>query len=104
MHEEVLYRRKGTVVRRMSLEPGGASAWHVDACHRVSVVLSGERLSIEFRDGGDVQEVEVHAGQVDWDEPSTRVHRAVNSGRQRYEEVVTFVLERPDQDPQPRVE
>jgi oxalate decarboxylase/phosphoglucose isomerase-like protein (cupin superfamily) len=104
MQEGVLYRQKGALVRRMILEPGESSAWHVDNCHRVSVVLSGERLQIQFRDGGSAQEVNVAAGQVDWDAPTAEVHRAVNTGRQRYEEVVTFFLERPDQDPQPRAE
>lgn len=104
MQEEVLYRQKGALVRRMVLKPGDSSAWHVDDCHRVTVVLSGERLHIEFRDGGEAQEVSVAAGQVGWDAPTAQVHRAVNTGRQRYEEVVTFFLDRPDQDPQPLAE
>lgn len=48
-----------------------------------------------------MQEVTVSAGQVDLDHPSDRVHRAVNSGRQRYDEVVTFFLDHEDQNPQP---
>ena len=103
MQEEVLFRQKGILVRRMVLEPGDASAWHIDNCHRVTVVVSGERLAIELKDGGETHEVHVQAGQVDWDEPSAAVHRAVNTGRERYEEVVTFLLERPDQDPQPKL-
>jgi hypothetical protein len=39
--------------------------------------------------------------QVDWDEPGHEVHRAVNVGRQPYEEVVMFLLAYPSQTPQP---
>ena len=101
MREGVLYRRKAVVVRRLRLEPGEASAWHRDACHRVSVVLSGTRLAIERRAGGNTHYVKVSAGQVDWDEPGHEVHRAVNVGRQAYEEVVVFLLAYPGQTPQP---
>ena len=38
---------------------------------------------------------------ADWDEPESRVHRAVNVGLTPYEEVVTFFLEAPGADPQP---
>src|SRR5262245_20978500 len=31
--------------------PGEATKWHTDPLHRVSVVLKGEALRIEFRDG-----------------------------------------------------
>jgi quercetin dioxygenase-like cupin family protein len=101
MIEEILYRRKAVLVRRMRLEPGEASRWHRDACHRVTVVLSGEHLAIEFRSGGPPHESRIRAGQVDWDKPSSRVHRAVNVGRDRYEEVVTFLLAYSGQNPQP---
>ena len=40
-------------------------------------------------------------GEVDWSEPSDRVHRAVNVGKEVFEEVVTFFLDRPDAVPQP---
>jgi hypothetical protein len=36
------------------------------------------------------------AGQVDWTEPSERVHRAVNIGQQPYEEVTIFFVDRAD--------
>ncbi len=101
MKEEVHYRRRGALVRRMRLEPGESSPWHVDVCERVTVVLSGDRLTIEMRDGGEALDVPVHPGLVGWDEPTAAVHRAVNSGSSPYEEVVTFFLDRPDQDPQP---
>jgi len=40
-------------------------------------------------------------GEVDWSEPSDRVHRAVNVGREVFDEVVIFFLDRPDAVPQP---
>ena len=40
-------------------------------------------------------------GEVDWSEPSDRVHRAVNVGQEVFEEVVTFFLDRSDAVPQP---
>ena len=102
MAQEVLYRRSGVLVRRMMLEPGQASPWHRDVCHRVTVVLSGRRLAMEFLAGGPVHEAEVRAGQVDWSAPSSQVHRAINIGHDRYEEVVTFFLGYRGQNPQPR--
>jgi quercetin dioxygenase-like cupin family protein len=101
MRLQVLYRRKALLVRRMRLEPGEASAWHRDACHRVSVVLSGDRLAIEYKAGGPTHEVRVQVGQVDWDEPGSKLHRAVNAGRQPYKEVVMFLLAHARQNPQP---
>src|SRR5574341_552913 len=101
MRQDVIYRRKAVLVRRLRLEPGEASAWHRDVCHRVSVVLSGSRLVIERQRGGSTHEVRVRAGQVDWDKPGSELHRAVNLGRQPYEEVVMFLLDYPGQDPQP---
>ena len=99
--QEVLHHRGNCLVRRQRLAPGEASPWHRDLFHRVTVVLSGDLLSIEFRDGGETQTWEVRAGEVDWVEPSDRVHRAVNAGKEVFEEVVTFLMDRPDADPQP---
>ncbi len=73
-------------------------------CDRVTVIFSGDRLAIEFRDSVAIQEFDVQAGQVDWDEPTSEVHRAINVGRRRYEEVVTYFLSEPGQDPHPIVE
>ena len=56
---------------------------------------------IEFHDGGDTHWVTVTPGQVGWDEPSNRIHRAVNVGEQPYEEVTIFLLDHPDAEPQP---
>jgi hypothetical protein len=46
-----------------------------------------------------------HQAHTNWsaDRAAEQGH-AVNAGRERYEEIVTFLLDRPDQDPQPRAE
>jgi hypothetical protein len=51
MLEEVLHRREGTLVRRLRLEPGEATRWHIDLSPHVTVVLQGSSLQIDFRDG-----------------------------------------------------
>jgi quercetin dioxygenase-like cupin family protein len=99
---EVLFHRGTTLVRRQRLAPGEVMPWHRDPFHRVTVVLSGDLIAIEFRDGGESHRVAITPGQVDWDVPSDRVHRAVNAGQQTYEEVTVFLLDRPDAVPQPR--
>ena len=63
--------------------------------------LRGDLLAIEFRDGGAAERVEVQPGEVDWDEPTERVHRAANVGDEPFEEIVIFLLDEPDADPQP---
>ena len=99
--QEILHHRGNYLVRRQRLRPGEATPWHRDPFHRVTVVLSGDKLSIEFRDNGEALPWQVKVGEVDWSEPSDRVHRAVNVGTQVFEEVVTFFMDRPDSDPQP---
>jgi quercetin dioxygenase-like cupin family protein len=89
------------MVRRLCLAPGEAMPWHRDPFQRVAVVLGGDLLLIEYRDGGESQSVEIKPGQVDWEEPSARVHRAVNIGKQMYEQVTVFLLDRPDAAAQP---
>ena len=74
---------------------------HRDPFHRVAVVLSGDVLSIEYRDGGESQRVKITPGQVEWEEPSARVHRAVNVGKQPYQQVTVFLLDSPDAVAQP---
>lgn len=101
---EVLHRRGSVLVRRLKLRPGEATPWHHDPYHRVSVVLSGDLVHIEFRDGGETVPWSVSVGEVDWVEPSDRVHRAVNAGKQVFEEVVTYFLDHPEADPQPEAE
>ena len=100
---EVLHRRDACLVRRLTLRPGETTPWHRDRCQRVSVILSGTTLEIEYQDGGVPHRVEVAGGQVDWDMPSERAHRAVNVGTTRYEEITIFFLDRPDSVPQPEV-
>jgi hypothetical protein len=64
-------------------------------------VLRGDALAIEYQDGGDSHRFAVTPGQADWDEPSERVHRAVNVGEQEYEEITVFFLDRPGAVAQP---
>jgi len=102
MTDEVLLQRGTTLVRRLRLAPGEAMPWHRDPYHRVAVILSGDALAIEFRDRSERHQVEIAPGQVDWDEPTDRVHRGVNVGRQPYEEITIFFLDSPNAAPQPR--
>ena len=104
MTDQILFHRGTTVVRRLRLAPGEAMPWHGDPFHRVAVVLGGDLLSIEYRDGGESQRVEITPGMVEWEAPSARVHRAVNVGEQPYEQVTVFLLDRPDAVPQPTEE
>lgn len=104
MVEETLIKRGTTRVRRLVLEPGEATPWHVDPYHRVTVIVRGTALAIEYRDGGGPVRVEVAAGQADWDVPTDRVHRAVNVAEETYEEVTVFFLDRSDATPQPVAE
>ena len=100
-NQQVLHHRGNYLVRRQRLAPGEATPWHHDPFHRLTVVLSGDLINIEFRDGGETQPWKVIVGEVDWVEPTNRVHRAVNVGKEAFEEVVTFFLDRPDAVPQP---
>ena len=102
MVEEVIERRGTTLVRRQRLEPGESTPWHRDPHHRVTVVLSGDKLAIELPDGTVVASIDVRPGMVDWDEPFDRVHRGTNVGREVYEEVAVFFLDSPEADAQPR--
>jgi quercetin dioxygenase-like cupin family protein len=98
---ETISQRGNTLVRRLVLEPGMATPWHVDPFHRITVVVRGEALAIEYRSGRESDRVDVVAGQTEWDAPTDRVHRAVNLGGSTYEEVVIFFLDRHDAVPQP---
>jgi quercetin dioxygenase-like cupin family protein len=97
MTDEIVLQQGNIVVRRLRLVPGDVMQWHRDPFHRIAVVLSGDVLSIEYRDGGQSHRVRIEPGQVDWEEPSARVHRAVNVG----EQVTVFLLDRPDAVAQP---
>jgi quercetin dioxygenase-like cupin family protein len=98
---EVVMQRGTTLVRRLRLAPGEAMPWHRDPYHRVTVILSGNALAIEGRDG-KMEHFAVQPGQVDWDEPADYVHRGVNTGSEPYEEIVIFFLDHPDAVPQPQ--
>ena len=104
MTDEILLQRGTTLVRRLRLEPDEAMPWHHDPFHRVTVILSGNALAIEFRDGEANQSFAIKPGQVDWDEPTERVHRGVNVGDHPYEEITVFFLNHSDDIPQPRGE
>jgi hypothetical protein len=67
-------------------------------------VLSGDVLLIEYRDGAENQRIELTPGQVEWEEPTERVHRAVNIGQKPYEQITIFLLDRPDSVAQPNQE
>ena len=101
MECEILGRKQNVLVRRQRLMPGQSSPWHTDPLHRFTTVLSGTEITIEFRDGGEKIAVPVHAGLCDWDVPEPRVHRAVNTGSEVYEEIVVFLLGDENDDPQP---
>jgi hypothetical protein len=101
MQTEVITRRDDLLIRRSTLAPGEATPWHVDLTHRFTVVVRGDRLTIEYRDGDDPQAFAVQPGLADWDAPELRVHRAVNVGAETFEEVVMFFLESGVSDPQP---
>ncbi|MGE0626128.1 MAG: SRPBCC domain-containing protein [Pseudomonadales bacterium] len=98
---EVITDREDLLIRRQVLAPGAATPWHTDACHRFTVVVRGEALTIEFLDGDESLQVAVQPGLADWEGPEPRVHRAVNTGSVTFEEVVTFYRDHPGQDPQP---
>ena len=101
MTEERLFQRGTTLVRRLRLAPGEAMHWHRDPFHRVTVVLRGDALAIEYRDGGESDRFEVTPGQAGWDEPTDRVHRGINVGEQPYEEIAIFFLDHPNAEAQP---
>src|SRR5262245_39140164 len=102
MTEQVLHHRGAVLVRQLRLEVGEAMPWHRDPFHRISIVLSGDDIAIEFRDTQQIQRIQVTPGQVDWDEPTEEIHRGVNVGTQVYEEVTVFLLNHPDDLPQPQ--
>ena len=104
MLDQILHRRDKTLVRRLTLAPGEATPWHRDPFHRVSIVLSGDALAIEYRDVDKRDHFRLRAGQADWDEPTDLVHRARNVGEEAYEEVTIFFLDHPDAIPQPKAD
>ena len=69
MKSETISERDDLIIRRHILEPGEALPWHTDLCHRFTVVVTGEKLHIEFRDTGQIETIPVHPGLADWDKP-----------------------------------
>ena len=104
MKSETITQRDDLIIRRHLLEPGEALPWHTDGCHRFTVVVSGEALSIEYRDTGEIETVSIHAGLADWDAPQPRVHRGINVGTVPFEEVIVFFLDQPGMEPQPEAD
>lgn len=102
MKIETISQRENILIRRHILGPGEALPWHTDLCHRFSVIIQGDSLSIEFRDSDKIETFAVYPGLTGWDQPEPKVHRGLNSGKTTYEEVVIFFLSAPDMEPQPR--
>src|SRR5262245_65623702 len=94
MKEEIIDQRDDILIRRAILEPGEASHWHTDICHRFSVIVRGDELAIEYRDGRPAQRFNVSPGDAGWDEPAELAHRAVNVGHGVLQEVVILLLAR----------
>ena len=67
MTDEILFQHGTTMVRRLRLAPGEAMPWHRDPFQRVAVVLKGDLLLIEYRDGGESQRIQIMPGQVEWE-------------------------------------
>ena len=101
MKTETISQRENVLIRRHILEPGEALPWHTDLCHRFSVIISGERIQIQYRDSSEVETFAVHPGMADWDAPQAKVHCGINVGKVPYEEVILFFLEEPNMEPQP---
>jgi hypothetical protein len=58
--------------------------------------LGGDVLMIKYRDGGESHRDEISPGQVNWEEPTERVHRVANVGEQPYEQITVFLLDHTD--------
>ncbi len=72
-NQQLIHYRGNILVWRIQLAPGQVTRWHRDPFHRVTVVLKGDLLAIEFRDGGETAQWKIIVGEVDWSEPSDRV-------------------------------
>jgi quercetin dioxygenase-like cupin family protein len=103
MIDEVLQRRDNTLVRRIMLEPGEATPWHVDPYDHFAFQIQGEVAAVEYRESGEVERLQVWPGQVRWavTDPNRVVHRAVNLSAGPFEEIQVFFLDRADDEPQP---
>ena len=104
MISETISQRTDLIIRRHILEPGEALPWHSDLCHRFSVVIRGEAIAIECRDSKEIETITVHAGLADWDAPGPKIHRAINTGKVPFEEIVVFFIDKPGMEPQPEAQ
>jgi hypothetical protein len=102
MISETIDQRAGLLIRRHILEPGESLPWHTDLCHRLSVIIRGEVIAIQYRGSQEIKTIPVHPGLADWDAPQSKVHRAINIGKVPYEEVIIFFTDKPDMEPQPK--
>jgi hypothetical protein len=100
---DVVLQRPDIAIRRLVLEPGEAMPWHIDPCRRFSIAVRGEQLTIEDHATRQLQVIPVQPGLAGWDEPSTQVHRALNTGVSVYEEFVVFLIDPAGIDYQPEV-
>ena len=98
---ETLTDRPTLLIRKLTLAPGECTPWHTDRCERFTVIVAGEELTVEFASSSDAHVQPVAPGMCGWDQPESRVHRAVNSGTSDYVEVVSFYRENAAIDPQP---
>jgi hypothetical protein len=64
MKSETITERADLTIRRHILEPGEALPWHTDRCHRFTVIVTGEAISIEYRDSGEIETFPVHPGMA----------------------------------------
>ena len=55
MRSETITERADLIIRRHILERGEALPWHVDRCHRFTVVVSGEAIQIEYLDSDNLR-------------------------------------------------
>jgi hypothetical protein len=101
MISETISERTDVIIRRHILEPGETLPWHTDLCHRFSVIVQGEAIAIEYRESKEMKTISVHPGLAEWDAPQSKVHRAINVGKVRYEEVIIFFIDNPGLEPQP---
>ena len=99
---ETISAKTNLIIRRHILEPGESLPWHRDLCHRFSVIIRGEQIAIEYFESAAVKNINVHPGLAEWDAPQAKLHRAVNVGKDTYEEVILFFITHPQMEPQPK--
>ena len=104
MQSETITERADLIILEQILQSGEALPSHTDLCHRFTIIESGDRLGIEYRDTGEAETLHVYPGLADWDAPQPRVHRGINAGTVTYEEVIVFFTDEPNTEPQPEAE